>query len=49
MMNILIAHDSLIRAQSEKMRLTHEAMVFHQASHDALTGLPNREEDTDGG
>ena len=34
--------DKVIRAQSEEVRLTHEAMLFHQANHDALTGLPNR-------
>jgi diguanylate cyclase (GGDEF)-like protein len=34
--------DRLIRAQGERMRQAHEDLLFHQAHHDALTGLPNR-------
>ncbi|HEV7801622.1 MAG TPA: bifunctional diguanylate cyclase/phosphodiesterase [Burkholderiales bacterium] len=34
--------DRIISAQREEMRITHDAMLRHQASHDALTALPNR-------
>ena len=34
--------DKVIRAHSEEVRLTHEAMLIHQENHDSLTGLPNR-------
>ena len=42
LLTIVRRADRLIRAQSEEVRLTHEAMLFHQANHDSLTGLPNR-------
>jgi diguanylate cyclase (GGDEF)-like protein len=34
--------DRIIRAQRDDMTVAHQQMLRHQASHDALTGLPNR-------
>lgn len=34
--------DNILHAQTEGMRVAHHAMLQHQASHDALTELPNR-------
>jgi diguanylate cyclase (GGDEF)-like protein len=34
--------DGIISAQREEMRVAHAAVLRHQASHDALTQLPNR-------
>ena len=42
LLTIVRRADKVIRAQSEEVRVTHEAMLFHQANHDSLTGLPNR-------
>jgi diguanylate cyclase (GGDEF)-like protein len=35
--------DGVLRAQDLAVRQGHEAMLAHQALHDPLTGLPNRE------
>ena len=35
--------DSTLRAQAQEVRRGHEAILAHQALHDPLTGLPNRE------
>jgi diguanylate cyclase (GGDEF)-like protein len=34
--------DRIIAAQRNEMRVTHHAMLVHQANHDSLTELPNR-------
>jgi len=39
---IVLRADKVIQTQSEQVRLSHEAMLSHQANHDPLTGLPNR-------
>lgn len=41
---LLIARrgDRILTAQHEETRLAHRAMLQHQATHDALTELPNR-------
>ena len=42
LLTIVRRADTIIRAQSEEARLTHEALLIHQANSDSLTGLANR-------